>query len=76
LNRIEHVSVDTLIHPLAHHRCKYQGEVNVAKVDVTKAPGCGTRFNVRAFPSLKFFHQVRLTGAARMVIHHTHTHFN
>jgi thioredoxin-like negative regulator of GroEL len=35
-----------------------QGEVNVAKVDVTKSPGCGTRFNVRAFPSLKFFHQV------------------
>lgn len=38
---------------------KNQGEVNVAEVDASKNSGCATRFNVRAFPSLKLFHQVR-----------------
>lgn len=50
-----------------------QGEVNVAEVDASKNSGCATRFNVRAFPSLKFFHQVRSIAKDRRSSHYIYS---
>jgi thioredoxin-like negative regulator of GroEL len=34
-----------------------KGKVNVAKVDVTANRGIGTRFDIKGFPTIKFFRQ-------------------
>ena len=37
-----------------------EGEVNVAKADVTVQKGLGLRFGVKGFPTLKFFNGGRM----------------
>lgn len=37
-----------------------KGKVNVAKVDVTANRGLGTRFDIKGFPTIKFFRQGKI----------------